>query len=185
MPDHRDNRFVAHFDMLGMAALTKSEPDLAWEKLSAPPAVVPAYASERGIDLDLLETARIHLELLYGEVAASWPGFIARPGQYKMMQACLLTFFSAKAPRDEDRPGDNLAQLEAGNLAFPGHAAQGGLLNSRISSLTSTAPADPHASSLASGCVLLRCRSLFYYGIDGQWAAGTEQMTHCVRPLPR
>jgi ATP-dependent DNA helicase DinG len=90
-----------------------------------PPAVVAAYASERGIDLDLLETARIHLELLYGEVAASWPGFIARPGQYKMMQACLLTFFSAKAPRDEDRPGDNLAQLEAGNLAFPGHAAQG------------------------------------------------------------
>ncbi|UUZ74955.1 hypothetical protein LP414_22915 [Polaromonas sp. P1(28)-13] len=46
------------------------------------PAVVPAYASERGIDPDLLETARIRLELLYGEVAASWPGFIARPGQY-------------------------------------------------------------------------------------------------------
>lgn len=34
MSDHRGNRFVAHFDMLGMAALTKREPDLAWEKLS-------------------------------------------------------------------------------------------------------------------------------------------------------
>ncbi|OGB01361.1 MAG: hypothetical protein A3E79_12075 [Burkholderiales bacterium RIFCSPHIGHO2_12_FULL_61_11] len=62
----------------------------------------------------MLETARIRLELLYGEVAASWPGFIARPGQYEMMQACLLAFFSAKAPDDQDRPGNNLAQLEAG-----------------------------------------------------------------------
>lgn len=80
----------------------------------APPAAVPAYASERGIDPELLETARIRLELLYGEVAASWPGFIARPGQYQMMQASLLTFLSAKAPDDEDRSGNNLAQLEAG-----------------------------------------------------------------------
>ena len=79
----------------------------------APP-VVLAYASEQGIDPDLLETARIRLELLYGEVAASWPGFIARPGQYEMMQACLLTFLSAKAPEDGDRTGNNLAQLEAG-----------------------------------------------------------------------
>lgn len=78
------------------------------------PAAVPAHASEQGIDPDLLETARIRLELLYGEVAASWPGFIARPGQYEMMQACLLTFLSAKARDDEDRPGNNLAQLEAG-----------------------------------------------------------------------
>ncbi len=31
---HRDNRFVAHFDMLGMSALTKRDPDLAWKKLS-------------------------------------------------------------------------------------------------------------------------------------------------------
>ncbi|MGA8784658.1 MAG: Rad3-related DNA helicase-like protein, partial [Polaromonas sp.] len=76
-----------------------------------PPVSVPAYASEQGIDPDLLETARIRLELLYGEVAASWPGFIARPGQYEMMQACLLTFLSAKAPDDEDRRGNNLAQL--------------------------------------------------------------------------
>ena len=75
---------------------------------------VPAYASERGIDPELLETARVRLELLYGEVAASWPGFIARPGQYQMMQASLLTFWSAKAPDDEDRSGNNLAQLEAG-----------------------------------------------------------------------
>lgn len=80
----------------------------------APPAAVPAYASEHGIDPELLEAARIRLELLYGEVAASWPGFIARPGQYQMMQASLLTFLSAKAPDDEDRSGNNLAQLEAG-----------------------------------------------------------------------
>jgi len=35
MTPHADNRFVAHFDMLGMSALTKRDPDLAWEKLSA------------------------------------------------------------------------------------------------------------------------------------------------------
>lgn len=35
MRDHKDNRFVAHFDMLGMRALTKRDPDLAWEKLFA------------------------------------------------------------------------------------------------------------------------------------------------------
>ena len=77
-------------------------------------AVLPAYASESGIDPELLETARVRLELLYGEVAEDWPGFIARPGQYQMMQACLLTFLSAKAPDDENRTGNNLAQLEAG-----------------------------------------------------------------------
>jgi len=77
-------------------------------------AVVPAYASEEGIDPEQLEDARVRLELLYGEVAASWPGFIARPGQYEMMQACLLTFLSAKAPEDKKRSGNNLAQLEAG-----------------------------------------------------------------------
>ena len=75
---------------------------------------VPAYASEEGIDPDRLEEARIRLELLYGEVAASWPGFVARPGQYEMMQACLLTFLSAQAPGDSHRTGRNLAQLEAG-----------------------------------------------------------------------
>lgn len=78
------------------------------------PAALPNHACEHGIDPDLLEAARIRLELLYGEVAAVWPGFIARPGQYQMMQACLLTFLSAKAPSDEDRPGNHLAQLEAG-----------------------------------------------------------------------
>ncbi len=35
MSDRTDNRFVAHFDMLGMSALTKRDPDLAWKKLSA------------------------------------------------------------------------------------------------------------------------------------------------------
>ena len=78
------------------------------------PAAVPAYACEHGIDAEQLEAARIRLELLYGEVAADWPGFIARPGQYEMMQACLLTFLSAKAPEDEERSGNHLAQLEAG-----------------------------------------------------------------------
>lgn len=34
MIEHKDNRFVAHFDMLGMAALTKRDPDLAWQKLT-------------------------------------------------------------------------------------------------------------------------------------------------------
>ena len=65
------------------------------------PAELPAYALECGIDLERLEAARIRLELLYGEVAADWPGFIARPGQHQMMQACLLTFLSARAPGDE------------------------------------------------------------------------------------
>ncbi|MBH2020471.1 MAG: ATP-dependent DNA helicase DinG [Burkholderiales bacterium] len=78
------------------------------------PAAQPAHASERGIDPEMLETARIRLEFLYGEVAADWPGFIARPGQYEMMQACLLTFLSARSPDDKERPGSHLAQLEAG-----------------------------------------------------------------------
>src|ERR1035437_2102039 len=67
-----------------------------------------------GIDPALLEQARARLEFLYAEVAKSWPGFIARPGQYQMMHAALLTFLYAKAPDDEIRQGNNLAQLEAG-----------------------------------------------------------------------
>ena len=78
------------------------------------PGLTPAHASTQGIDPDLLENARKRLDYLYGEVAKSWPGFSARPGQYQMMHACLLTFLCAKAPDDEDRRGDNLAQLEAG-----------------------------------------------------------------------
>jgi ATP-dependent DNA helicase DinG len=74
----------------------------------------PAYARTQGIDAKLLQKARLRLEFLYGEVAKTWPGFIARPGQYQMMQTALLTFLSAKAPQDEHRPGDHLAQLEAG-----------------------------------------------------------------------
>ena len=73
------------------------------------PAVVLAYACEQGIDAEQLEAARIRLELLYGEVAADWPGFIARPGQYEMMQACLLTFLSARAFEGEERSGNHLA----------------------------------------------------------------------------
>jgi len=34
MASHRDDRFVGHFDMLGMSSLTKRDPDLAWSKLS-------------------------------------------------------------------------------------------------------------------------------------------------------
>ncbi len=79
-----------------------------------PTPALPAHAREQGIDPELLEAARIRLELLYGELAAAWPGFIARPGQYEMMQACLLTFLSAKPQDDENRSGNNLAQLEAG-----------------------------------------------------------------------
>ena len=75
---------------------------------------MPAYACEHGIDAEQLEAARIRLELLYGEVTADWPSFIARPGQYEMMQACLLTFLSARASEDTDRSGSHLAQLEAG-----------------------------------------------------------------------
>ena len=77
-------------------------------------AVVPAFESERGIDPELLAKARERLEFLYDEVAKSWPGFIARPGQYQMMQASLLTFLSAKSADDAQRTGNNLAQLEAG-----------------------------------------------------------------------
>lgn len=35
MSERRDDRFVAHFDMLGMSALTRRDPDLAWDKLTA------------------------------------------------------------------------------------------------------------------------------------------------------
>ncbi len=66
------------------------------------------------IDPVLLGKASARLEFLYGEVARTWPGFVARPGQYQMMQAALLTFLSAKAPDDTVRQGANLAQLEAG-----------------------------------------------------------------------
>lgn len=73
---------------------------------------VPAQVA--GIAPELLEKARTRLEFLYTQVAESWPGFIARPGQYEMMHAALLTFLCAKAPEDESRSGNNLAQLEAG-----------------------------------------------------------------------
>ena len=85
--------------------MTSTEPTLA---------AVPAYASEDGIAPELLAKARERLEFLYAEVGKTWPGFIARPGQYQMMQASLLTFLSAKAPEDTERHGQNLAQLEAG-----------------------------------------------------------------------
>lgn len=49
---------------------------------------MPPHASEAGLNPERLEEARIILEFMYGEVAAFWPGFVARPGQYEMMQAC-------------------------------------------------------------------------------------------------
>jgi ATP-dependent DNA helicase DinG len=72
------------------------------------------HADTSNIDPELLEKALTRLEFLYAEVAKTWPGFIARPGQYQMMHAALLTFLCAKPPEDDTRQGDNLAQLEAG-----------------------------------------------------------------------
>ena len=60
-----------------------------------PAAETPAHASIQGIAPALLAKARGRLEFLYAEVAQHWPGFIARPGQYQMMQAALLTFLSS------------------------------------------------------------------------------------------
>ena len=100
--------------MSSLAMPTPASPTVPATGPAQLPAVVPAYAGEHGIDAEQLEAARIRLELLYGEVAADWPGFIARPGQYEMMQACLLTFLSARASEDTDRSGSHLAQLEAG-----------------------------------------------------------------------
>ena len=67
-----------------------------------------------GIAAGLLDKARTRLEFLYGEVARTWPGFIARPGQHQMMHAALMTFLSAGSPEDEGRAGNHLALLEAG-----------------------------------------------------------------------
>jgi len=67
-----------------------------------------------GIAGGLLEKARKRLEFLYGEVARTWPGFIARPDQRQMMHAALMTFLSAGSPEDEGRAGNHLALLEAG-----------------------------------------------------------------------
>jgi ATP-dependent DNA helicase DinG len=75
---------------------------------------VPAHAQTQGIDPALLEQARVRLEFLYAEVGKSWPNFVARTGQHQMMHAALLTFLCAKTPDDKSRPGNNLAQLEAG-----------------------------------------------------------------------
>jgi ATP-dependent DNA helicase DinG len=72
------------------------------------------HASTTGISPALLEQAQTRLELLYAQVALTWPGFIARPGQYEMMHAALLTFLSAVGPDVKERTGSNLAELEAG-----------------------------------------------------------------------
>ncbi len=77
-------------------------------------AELPAHARTQGIDDALLTKARARLEVLYGNVAKKWPGFIARPGQHQMMQAALLALLCAKSPEDEQRDGNNLALLEAG-----------------------------------------------------------------------
>ncbi|MFD2837644.1 hypothetical protein ACFS3C_17000 [Azotobacter vinelandii] len=48
MPNHGDDRFVAHFDMLGMSTLTKRDPESAWQKLC---------------DLSRARNERLHLEI--------------------------------------------------------------------------------------------------------------------------
>jgi ATP-dependent DNA helicase DinG len=78
------------------------------------PGKAAAHASPEGIARELRKKARARLEFLYSEVARTWPGFIARPGQHQLMHAALLTFLCARSPDDERRPGNNLAQLEAG-----------------------------------------------------------------------
>ena len=75
---------------LGSSSIIKAMSSLAMPTPASPavpatgpaqlPTVVPTYACEQGIDAEKLEAARVRLELLYGEVAADWPGFIARPG---------------------------------------------------------------------------------------------------------
>lgn len=56
MDNHSDNRFVAHFDMLGMSSMTKRDPDLAWEKLSA----LSAAREERlSLGIERLDTGEI------------------------------------------------------------------------------------------------------------------------------
>lgn len=56
MTPHRDNRFVAHFDMLGMSALAKRDPDLAWEKLSA---LSRARDDRMHLGIERLDTAEL------------------------------------------------------------------------------------------------------------------------------
>jgi ATP-dependent DNA helicase DinG len=73
--------------MRSLAMPTPASPALLVTGPAQLPAVVPAYSCEQGIDAEQLEAARIRLELLYGEVAADWLGFIARPGQYDVMHA--------------------------------------------------------------------------------------------------
>ncbi|MEJ8859865.1 helicase C-terminal domain-containing protein [Variovorax robiniae] len=92
-------------DMKSPAQSRTRRSDLAPDGLEAAP----------GIEPELLDKARERVEFLYGEVARTWPGFIARPGQRQMMHAALLTFLSASLPGNEAaRPGHHLALLEAG-----------------------------------------------------------------------
>ena len=82
--------------------------------ISQDAAEAPMHLRTHGIDVQLLRKAQARLEDLYTEVSKTWPGFAARPGQYQMMQAALLTLLSAKTAQDSVRTGENLAQLEAG-----------------------------------------------------------------------
>lgn len=62
MSEHKDNRFVAHFDMLGMGALTKRNPDLAWDKLSALSQARDEHLSQsiQRLDTDEVITDQLH-----------------------------------------------------------------------------------------------------------------------------
>jgi hypothetical protein len=53
MENSLENRFVAHFDMLGMKALTKRDPELAWQKLSA---LTKARQERLSIGIERLDT---------------------------------------------------------------------------------------------------------------------------------
>jgi hypothetical protein len=84
MGDHADDRFVAPFDMLGMSAPAKREPDLAWGKLSA---------------LARARDERLHLGIERTDTAValtadrSWQGYATnkRTGKVEPWEACRVT----------------------------------------------------------------------------------------------
>ena len=51
-----NNRFVAHFDILGMSALIRHDPELAWEKLSA---LSTAREERLTLDIERLDTGEV------------------------------------------------------------------------------------------------------------------------------
>lgn len=64
------------------------------------------------MDPDKFQEARKLLHQLYQKVQQAWPGFIARSGQVKTMQAVLEAMLSARGPNDP-ADGSNIAAIEA------------------------------------------------------------------------